>query len=246
MFKKIIEFSAPQEYCDLKEDYPTPIKNNIPEWYKKLQHSFHNKTIKGCMPFLDTLTSGYLLKIAQDIVISHNVKNEEGVPDSYQFVNPITLLTLQSKQLNVIGEQGPSFHPIQQLGDSPLVEKNKGLSFHKILNPWTIKTPPGYSCLFLPPMNNQDDRFSILPGIVDTDRFYQEVNFPVVFNGDKYETLNTTLKKGTPYVQVFPFKRDNWKMEITPQKKPSVKKIFFYLSSINIYKTASWIKKSWS
>ena len=80
MFNKEIEFSAHEDYFALKEDYPTPIKLNIPEWYKKLEHSILNKTIKGCMPFLDTLTSGYLLKMPQDFNVRHNVdnKNEKG------------------------------------------------------------------------------------------------------------------------------------------------------------------------
>jgi len=33
-----IEFSAHEDYVQLKEDYPTPIKVNIPEWFKKLNH----------------------------------------------------------------------------------------------------------------------------------------------------------------------------------------------------------------
>ena len=79
MFEKIIEFSAHEDYFALKEDYPTPIKLNIPEWYKKLEHSILSMTVKGCMPFLDTLTSGYLLKMPQDFNVRHNVdsKNEK-------------------------------------------------------------------------------------------------------------------------------------------------------------------------
>ena len=48
------------------------------------------------------------------------------------------------------------------------------------VSPCTIKTPPGYSCLFVPPLNNTDDRFSIIPGIVDTDKLNFEV-VPVPF-----------------------------------------------------------------
>ena len=51
-----IKFSASKEYLDQKSCYPEPIKNNIPKWYKELKHNFDNKTVKGCMPFLDTLT----------------------------------------------------------------------------------------------------------------------------------------------------------------------------------------------
>ena len=70
------------------------------------------------------------------------------------------------------------FHSTNQLGNKcPFTQKNKNLPFHKILNPWVIETPPGYSCLFLPPLNNADNRFSIIPGIVDTDTFENEINF---------------------------------------------------------------------
>ena len=88
MFDKEIEFSAHEDYFALKEDYPIPTKLNIPEWYKKLHHTILNKTVKGCIPFLDSLTSGYLLKMPQDFHIRHNVinKNEKGeqFKDSFQ------------------------------------------------------------------------------------------------------------------------------------------------------------------
>ena len=54
MFDKEIEFSAHEDYVALKKDYPIPVKLNIPEWYKKLIHTPEIKTVKGCMPFLDT------------------------------------------------------------------------------------------------------------------------------------------------------------------------------------------------
>ena len=45
MFNKEIEFSTHEDYFALKEDYPIPAKINIPEWYKKLEHTLENKTI---------------------------------------------------------------------------------------------------------------------------------------------------------------------------------------------------------
>lgn len=78
MFEEIIEFSAPQIYLNLKdkETYPAPAKLNLPEWYKKLEHTPPNRTVKGCMPFLDTLISGYILKMPIDFYIEHNVKKK--------------------------------------------------------------------------------------------------------------------------------------------------------------------------
>jgi hypothetical protein len=250
MFDKEIEFSAHEDYFALKEDYPIPAKFNIPEWYKNLEHTILKKTVKGCMPFLDSLTSGYLLKIPQDFYIRHNVdnKNEKGeiFKDSFQ---PSSLYEMSSilnaKSINL--NSTIDVHGIFQLKGSPLLEKNKNLPFYKILNPWKIKTPKGYSCLFVPPLNNSDDRFSIIPAIVDTDTFPIEINFPIVINGDKYPVLETTIKKGTPYVQIIPFKRDKWKMMLKPrkQKEIQISRLFYGLKLINIYKDKYWNKKSW-
>jgi hypothetical protein len=250
MFEKVIEFSAHEDYFSLKEDYPIPVKLNIPEWYKKLEHTLEKKTIKGCMPFLDTLTSGYLLKMPQDFNIRHNVdsKNEKGemVKDSFQtFALHSQSQLLHAKSINL--NSSISVHSVNQVEGSPFIEKNKNLPFYKIINPWKIKTPKGYSCLFLPPLNNSDDRFSIIPGIVDTDTFPNEVNFPIIINGDKYPVLETTINKGTPYVQIIPFKRDSWKMITTSRKQKEVQNsmMFYELKLIYLYKETYWNKKSW-
>ena len=246
MFEKVIEFNAHKDYVALKEDYPTPIKLNIPEWYKKLNHSIEKETVKGCMPFLDTLTSGYLLKTPQDFYVRHNVINIKGKPDSFQiFALHDFKEILFKKSLNL--NTGVNVHTIEQLENSPYVEKNKNLPFYKIMNPWKIKTPKGYSCLFVPPLNNSDDRFSIIPGIVDTDTFPNEINFPIVINGDKYPILEDNIKKGTPYVQIIPFKRDSWKMTIISRETNEIKnsRLFLKLSLLNVYKDKYWKKKSW-
>jgi hypothetical protein len=67
MFDKEIKFISHKEYVDLKDTLPIPIKLDLPKWYKELKHDVDNLTVKGCVPFLDSLTSGYLLKIPQDM-----------------------------------------------------------------------------------------------------------------------------------------------------------------------------------
>jgi hypothetical protein len=250
MFDKEIQFSAHEDYFALKEDYPTPIKLNIPEWYKKLEHTILTRTVKGCMPFLDTLTCGYLLKVPQDFYIRHNVdsKDEQGnsIKDSFQtFALHDHSQFLYAKRINL--NSAIDVHPTRQVEGAPFIEKNKNLPFYKIVNPWKIKTPKGYSCLFVPPLNNSDDRFSIIPGIVDTDTYINEINFPIIINGDKYPVLETTIKKGTPYVQIIPFKRDDWKMSLKPQKQKEIQnsKVFYALKLLNVYKDKYWHKKLW-
>jgi hypothetical protein len=152
---------------------------------------------------------------------------------------------IHAKYINL--NSGVNVHSLKQVQGSPFIEKNKNFPFYKILNPWKIKTPKGYSCLFVSPLNNADDRFSIIPGIVDTDKHPLEINFPIIINADKYPVLETTIKKGTPYVQIIPFKRDSWKMVLKPrvQKKIQNSVLFFGLSLLNIYKDRYWSKKSW-
>ncbi len=87
-----------------------------------------------------------------------------------------------------------------------------------------------------------------MPGIVDTDTFESEVNFPFVCNGDKYPRLKTTIEQGTPYVQVIPFKRESWKMKIEIQgKKDKISTRLFWpgFKIIHVYKNKWWNKKSW-
>lgn len=248
MFSRKIKFSCHEDYFDQKEDYPIPAVVNIPEWYKKLEHSIEERTIKGCMPFLDTLKIGYILKMPQDMLIKHNVPNpeKENKLDSFQkssLHDQSDFVVAKSLNFNT---GIPEAHPPHQLEGAPLIKKNSNQAFHKILNPWIITTPAGYSCLFVPPLNNADDRFSILPGIVDTDEFNNPINFPIVLNGDKYPTQELFLKKGTPYVQVIPFKRDNWKMELvsTPEKQIKKNRLFYDLTLFNKYKNKFWKRKT--
>ena len=237
MVKKI-QFSCPKEYLVLKEDYPEPIKLNIPKWFKKLSNSIEKTTIKKCMPFLETLTTGYLLKIPKDLYIEHNKINDAGIR-----VSNIKQKFNTDEEIKLNNGQTP--HGVDQIKGSPLLNKNLNFDVHKIMNPWVIKTPPGYSCLFVSPLNNSDDRFSIVSGIVDTDTYKGQINFPIIFNGDKYPVLNTTLTKGTPYAQIIPFKRDNWSMEIKENKHIKSFNLKFILNYVLFYKEKIWSKRIW-
>jgi hypothetical protein len=242
---KKITFIHDSKWSSYLEDvYPIPAKQNIPDWFKKLKHVPEYKTVKGCMPFLDSLTAGYILKMPQDFYIKHNFYNEEIQKNDSFFKTAVELdtsLMFHKYNLN-LNTATPQTHPIKQLGECPLNKKNKDLPYYKILNPFKIKTPPGYSTLFVPPLNNRDDRFEIISGIVDTDTFTHEINFPIVINGDKYPNLETTIKRGTPYAQCIPFKRDEWKLEI----KKEDKKIPYILRFLkDEYKKIFWKKKKW-
>ena len=251
MFNKIIEFQYSEDASEIVKDVlPEPINKTVPDWYKKLKHSLELKTVKGCIPFLDTLTSGYVLKMPQDFFINHNYYNEElkTFDSSFKYSYGGIFGDYIQKNLINFNDDLRQTHSPEQLGNEcPFHKKNKNLPYYKILNPFIIKTPPGYSCLFVPPLNNTDDRFSIIPGIVDTDSFPGEINFPIIINGDKYPNLVTTIERGTCYVQIIPFKRNNWEMKISKYSREDKKQRWLTMSKflINNYRKLFWKRKKW-
>ena len=71
MFVDEIGFIVSKKYIDSTEILPEPSVLSIPLWYKELKHSPELKTVKGCMPFLDTLTTGYIIKMPVDYHLTH-------------------------------------------------------------------------------------------------------------------------------------------------------------------------------
>jgi len=186
-----------------EHETPTPASNFIPDWYKKLESYISGKkkptgegsssaTVKRCMPVFDAITAGYIITSPADIYVSQK-EDEEGNKHAYYEWASHSLI---------------SFHPVEQAPTHP--NRNGHIAYPKWINPWAIRTPKGYSVLFTQPMH-RESVFTILPGIVDTDEYYSNVNFPFVLNNTTFEGL---IPQGTPIAQVIPFKRESWKMEI--------------------------------
>ena len=250
MKDNIIEFLYPKKTKPILENtFPIKAVQNIPDWFKKLKHDHKRRTIKGCIPVLDSLSAGYILKMPQDLYVNHNFTHGDKKDSAFKFSYGDQQQFIDNLKLN-LNKNILNTHDIEQLGGKkggcPFIEKNSNLNFYKIANPFRIKTPSGYSCLFIPPLNNRDDRFEIISGIVDTDTFPNYINFPIVLNGDKYPVLETIIEQGTPYVQIIPFKRQGWKMQIkedTQEKEVSELSVLGKL--IYTYKNFFWDKKSW-
>lgn len=206
---------------------PKPASKSIPEWYKKMEPSFPKErtpdslpTIKKCIPVLDALTAGYILVTPCDVY----VQMKDGEP------------TLQPTFDGYI-----SHHPRKQGYKHPAVNDYQ---FPKWINPWAIKTPKGYSTLFIPPVHNPNEWFVVLEGIVDTDNYSAPVNFPFVLKNPTREGL---IPAGTPMVQAIPFKRDEWESSISEDSKEA-KQVSTHLSShwFDRYKKLFWDKKSFN
>lgn len=188
-----------------KEYYPVAGVKAVPEWYKKMETSFANdktdsysvrqsQTIKRCMPVLDAITTGYILKTHTDIL----VKDNDGVM-AFEWAHDT--------------QDTISFHSAYQLINYRELDLPHGAP--KLRNPWGIKTPKGYSCLFMPPTHRPASGIRILEGIVDTDLYTNSVQFPFLIDKD----FLGTIPAGTPIAQVIPFKRTSFRMEIGTSKE---------------------------
>jgi len=213
---------------------PKPAVKFLPDWYKKTDGYIginknlffgKNHTIKKCIPVFDTLTLGYVITTYCDIFVKNNNGNIE-----YQV--PI------SPGMSVI-----EFHSIAQAPYHPYVSNQQ---FPKLMNPWSITTPKGYSSLFIPPVHSANTYFTILEGFVDTDKYTSPVNFPFVLNDLNFEGL---IPAGTPVTQVIPIKRESWNMEnqsdrdlLKLQKVQTLLNSSFY----DRYKKMFWSKKEYN
>lgn len=210
---------------------PQPAFKLVPEWYKNTESYTSGEkkprgdggttaTIKRCMPVFDALTAGYIITSPADVFVS--------IRNNGQW--------FEWADFGLI-----SFHPVEQAPEHP---DKKPFPYPKWNNPWAISTPKEYSTLFVQPFH-RESVFTILPGIVDTDQYTAPVNFPFVINDPSFEGL---IPKGTPIVQVIPFKRDSWTMELGDKKDLEAQnKVTKKLQSkfFDRYKSMFWTKKDY-
>jgi hypothetical protein len=132
-------------------------------------------------------------------------------------------------------------HNIDQVEGYPLQDMPFGTIPLKFHNPWVIQTPKGYSCYFMSPLNRMEKRFKLFDGVVDTDTYYNNINFPFVWTGGDGEFL---IPKGTPLAQVIPFKREIFKSEVSLIDDRKRKKHNFQLNTLftNKYRRLFWHK----
>jgi hypothetical protein len=199
MFRKkpILQYESA---IDVYQDIITPAKNHIPEWYKEIPRWKNNQifefgkgfniTIKHCMPFLDSLTTGYMIVLPNDLY----VKNNNGVP--------------------FITWNGAEFPPKSR--DSVADLKLVPAGHHPTEFTWQSGVaqtiPLGFSMLITHPMNRYDLPFTTLTGVVDGGLvLYPNGNFPFYIK----EGFEGVIPQGTPIAQLIPFRQENWSSKKT-------------------------------
>lgn len=196
---------------------PTPTQTVIPQWYKdadrfaKMPNGEYYKapkevcpfpkegttddygkipTWKACPAIMDAFSTGYVFKTPCDLVFA---KNAQGI---------INVTVSETKYKDFCTQRPPM----------PQFEHPKGYYDYHFAwsSDWGLELPEGYSALFMTPMNRFDLPFLNTTGVVDSDKVHLLGSFPF-FIIDGWEG---TIPAGTPYLQVLPFKRENWEHQI--------------------------------
>jgi hypothetical protein len=194
--KAILKYeSVIKEYKDIL----VPAKQKIPDWYKGIpkwndnkiassQNGIH-KTIKACTPFMESLTTGYIITLPYDLYIENKNGNpymiwQENIEYPPRFRNKVS-----SDNLVPAGH-----YPLEYVWDISL----------------SFEVPIGHSMLLTHPLNRHDLPFTTLSGVIDggyattphgSYPFYVKTGFEGI------------IEQGTPIMQIIPFKQQPWTLE---------------------------------
>ena len=180
---------------------PVSARDFWPEWFKKQKgpEQEDKLTVKSCPGILDVLNYGYIIPLWSDYMVVRVPVSEE-VPQGIGWRLPP----------NNIGDFTANIHPQPQIDSYPFPPETFKGAF-KFINPWYIKTPPGYSCYITAPHYNKHPNLTVLSGIIDTD-IYHDGHINTWFTAPLNEEI--IFPYGMPIAQVIPFKREEFKMKV--------------------------------
>jgi len=185
----------PQWFKDMDEYFEKPaghqFKPNNRNMFGKvgdIAKNFYTSTIKRCPAVIDYLSSGYIIPYWTDTLIQRN--------DDY--------LEVDSKDFPI----RVTSHDADQVYKMPISETDYKHPL-KFESAWYFYTPKGWSTLFIAPYYQFEKRFTVLPAVVETDKWH-EVNFPTIIHDKEF-----MIKQGTPFIQAIPFKRSKFKFNMS-------------------------------
>lgn len=216
---------------------PEPGTKNIPQWYKdqpaihdgdkKIYDGSLRLTVKKCQAFFDAMSLGYILKVPVDIYIdTTDGKFEVELPSEMRrFKNEII-----------------SHHSTEQVSHMAFDKDIYCDMILRIHPTWMVNTDEGYSTLFMNPIHQADSPLNAVEAIVDTDKFWSDGHLSFLIK----KNFKGFIKQGSPLVQVFPFKREEWEMEVDkdfdPEKTNNQRRIVRSTFQ-NGYRLKFWQKK---
>ena len=214
------EFDYPEELRSLIDLYPIISTKKIDrDWWKKMKSSVkiflsqnnpefktQSATLKYCPAIYDFINYGYTVPAWQDFQFYIDDQGE------------IECITPPSMPVK------PHLAPADQIDTCPIMGDTAS-EVVKLVSPWLIDSPKGFSTIFCKPFYHYSNDFDVCPGILDTD--VNETSNKIVNVFLRFNVKNKVIKidAGQPLLQLIPFKRMNWTLSIEkPNEK--LKKMF--------------------
>jgi hypothetical protein len=184
-----------------------------PEWYKNVLAG--DMGLRGCYGLGDYMRMGYTIPLWANLEVRQPISKlqskwsaryttapSESTANALFHNNPPEFMDKHYILSSEVIEREQFAHG--QTGKCPIQDvqgRPKG-DYLKLINPWLIKTAPGWSCLFIQPQWEPSNDYDILAGVVNTDSYH---HCNVVFNIRSATGFN--MEAGTPLLHVIPFKR---------------------------------------
>lgn len=212
---------------------PKPAKKSVPQWFSESSRYWFPEvkdslSFKACPALVDAFLAGYVLKTPCDIYFQ-----KESSSDVFKHTDIF----------KVYKEPGYDDFCCSR-PDMPGFPKPHGFDkhFHWFPN-WMPGLEPGYSALYVHPLNRFDLPFITVSGIIDNDK----MNTPGLMPFFLKEGFEGLIPKGTPFVQIIPFKREDWESE---EQMYSIEEIFerhnYQANKFRVPEGGAYKKKVWS
>ena len=202
-----VNFFSNKNWLNSESDSkPKPIIKTIPEWYRKMDRFAKNPitkdffigedkgkipTWKACPAIFDIMGTGYTYVTPCDLnfFIDKNNKIAVEVEDK-KYINFCSARPKMDGFVTPIGYRDEHFAWFPD---------------------WAMRLPEGYSAIYSQPFNRFELPFLTTSGIIDNDKIDLPGTMPFFISKE----FVGIIPKGTPFVQIIPFKRENWESEIT-------------------------------
>lgn len=208
IFKKqsepeIIFVSTVPGLGEIKDLQPQPANKFIPSWFKHVP--VEPGTVRQCPSFPEYFSSGYIIPAWCDMNIKFISET-----NSWSWSTPTAQFQIE-------------YHSNDQMLDyvSTNITGQTGHFILKLISPWRIITPKGYSVYQLPVTYHFHKDFTILPGVIRTD-IHHGINQQMLIHSVDKEIF---IPRGTPLVQYIPFKRNKFNLLTRDANESDIKKI---------------------
>lgn len=208
----IIITTKKSEFLELDKIIPKPAYKDIPTFFKNVPHTVSRgtqkfpdmTTMKRCPSFLDIFKEGVIIYAHCDMFFKVTEK-AEAENDYYWELPPATPFRIEIHT----DDQFLNYFP-----------KSKVKKVFKIISPFELIVPKGYSLRQVPLLYDYNPDWHIAYGVYEADK-NSEVVLQLMFTSDDEEIF---IESGTPLCYLVPYKRQKYNYKVKKYNKKFRKK----------------------